>query len=29
MDLITDEANPFYESFTHKTMGGYRIYPGA
>ena len=29
MDLITDEANPFYESFTHKTMAGYRIYPGA
>lgn len=29
MDLITDEANPFYESFTHKPMAGYRIYPGA
>jgi ribosomal protein S18 acetylase RimI-like enzyme len=29
MDLITDEASPFYESFTHKPMAGYRIYPGA
>lgn len=29
MDLITDSAEGFYESFTHKRMTGYRIYPGA
>ncbi|HEX6874773.1 MAG TPA: GNAT family N-acetyltransferase [Nocardioidaceae bacterium] len=29
MDLITDDAEGFYESFEHKTMAGYRIYPGA
>lgn len=29
MDLITDSAEGFYESFEHKTMAGYRIYPGA
>jgi ribosomal protein S18 acetylase RimI-like enzyme len=29
MDLITDNAEGFYESFEHKTMVGYRIYPGA
>jgi ribosomal protein S18 acetylase RimI-like enzyme len=29
MDLITDSAQSFYERFGHKTMSGYRIYPGA
>ena len=29
MDLITDSAEEFYESFEHKPMAGYRIYPGA
>jgi ribosomal protein S18 acetylase RimI-like enzyme len=29
MDLITDSADGFYASFTHKRMSGYRIYPGA
>ena len=29
MDLITDSAEEFYESFEHKQMLGYRIYPGA
>ena len=29
MDLITDDAEGFYENFEHKTMTGYRIYPGA
>ena len=29
MDLITDSAEEFYESFEHKEMKGYRIYPGA
>jgi ribosomal protein S18 acetylase RimI-like enzyme len=29
MDLITDSAQAFYERFEHKTMSGYRIYPGA
>lgn len=29
MDLITDSADEFYESFAHKRMAGYRIYPGA
>jgi ribosomal protein S18 acetylase RimI-like enzyme len=27
MDLITDEADDFYQSLTHKEMSGYRIYP--
>jgi ribosomal protein S18 acetylase RimI-like enzyme len=29
MDLITDEAEGFYETFEHKAMAGFRIYPGA
>jgi ribosomal protein S18 acetylase RimI-like enzyme len=29
MDLITDSAEGFYESFAHKRMSGFRIYPGA
>lgn len=30
MDLITDlEAAGFYETFEHKEMRGYRLYPGA
>lgn len=30
MDLITDpSAAGFYESFAHKRMAGFRIYPGA
>jgi ribosomal protein S18 acetylase RimI-like enzyme len=29
MDLITDDAEGFYETFEHKTMLGFRIYPGA
>jgi ribosomal protein S18 acetylase RimI-like enzyme len=29
MDLITDEAEGFYEAFEHKPMSGFRIYPGA
>lgn len=29
MDLITDDAEGFYETFEHKAMAGYRIYPGA
>jgi ribosomal protein S18 acetylase RimI-like enzyme len=29
MDLITDSAAGFYESFQHKKMHGFRIYPGA
>jgi ribosomal protein S18 acetylase RimI-like enzyme len=29
MDLITDSAPEFYESFEHKKMHGFRIYPGA
>lgn len=29
MDLITDSAPEFYTSFPHKTMTGYRLYPGA
>jgi ribosomal protein S18 acetylase RimI-like enzyme len=29
MDLITDSADGFYESFAHKRMSGFRIYPGA
>lgn len=28
MDLITDSAEEFYESFEHRQMSGYRIYPG-
>jgi ribosomal protein S18 acetylase RimI-like enzyme len=28
MDLITDSAEAFYESFEHTVMAGYRIYPG-
>lgn len=29
MDLITDAAQAFYREFEHKTMAGFRIYPGA
>jgi ribosomal protein S18 acetylase RimI-like enzyme len=29
MDLITDSAQGFYESFTHRRMVGFRLYPGA
>lgn len=29
MDLITDSAEELYESFPHKRMTGFRIYPGA
>jgi ribosomal protein S18 acetylase RimI-like enzyme len=30
MDLVTDvAAERFYETFAHKTMTGFRIYPGA
>ena len=29
MDLITDSAEGFYETFTHRRMHGFRIYPGA
>jgi ribosomal protein S18 acetylase RimI-like enzyme len=29
MDLITDDAHGFYETFEHKAMPGFRIYPGA
>jgi ribosomal protein S18 acetylase RimI-like enzyme len=29
MDLITDDAEGFYETFEHKQMLGFRIYPGA
>lgn len=29
MDLITDSAPEFYETFEHKRMHGFRIYPGA
>jgi ribosomal protein S18 acetylase RimI-like enzyme len=29
MDLITDSADGFYESFAHTRMSGFRIYPGA
>ena len=28
MDLVTDDAEAFYESFPHKTKRGFRIYPG-
>jgi ribosomal protein S18 acetylase RimI-like enzyme len=29
MDLITDSAEAFYESFAHRRMHGFRLYPGA
>jgi ribosomal protein S18 acetylase RimI-like enzyme len=29
MDLVTDSAAPFYETFEHRRMHGFRIYPGA
>ena len=29
MDLITDSAPEFYETFEHRRMHGFRIYPGA
>lgn len=29
LDLITDDAQSFYESFPHRTKAGYRIYPDA
>ncbi|HEX6248256.1 MAG TPA: GNAT family N-acetyltransferase [Nocardioidaceae bacterium] len=29
MDLISDDAQGFYETFEHKQMLGFRIYPGA
>lgn len=29
MDLVTDSAAGLYESFEHKRMSGFRIYPGA
>ena len=29
MDLITDSGREFYESFEHRQMTGYRLYPGA
>ena len=29
MDLISDSAEEFYESFAHRRMAGFRIYPGA
>jgi ribosomal protein S18 acetylase RimI-like enzyme len=29
MDMITDNADGFYERFEHKRMSGFRIYPGA
>ncbi|TIC84519.1 GNAT family N-acetyltransferase [Nocardioides sp. GY 10127] len=29
MDLITDGGERFYETFGHKVMSGYRLYPGA
>lgn len=28
MDLVTDDAEAFYESFPHKMKRGFRIYPG-
>lgn len=27
MDLVTDDAEAFYESFPHRTKSGFRIYP--
>lgn len=29
MDLITDDAEAFYETFEYRRMHGFRIYPGA
>ena len=29
MDLVTDDADAFYESFPHRRLHGYRLYPGA
>ncbi len=29
MDLITDDAERFYEAFAHRRMSGFRLYPGA
>ena len=29
MDLITDDAEAFYETFPHTRMHGFRLYPGA
>ncbi len=29
MDLVTDSADPFYATFEHRPMHGFRIYPGA
>ncbi len=29
MDLITDDAEAFYETFEHRRMHGFRLYPGA
>ncbi len=29
MDLVTDDATAFYETFAHKRLHGYRLYPGA
>jgi ribosomal protein S18 acetylase RimI-like enzyme len=29
MDLITDDAEAFYETFEHRRMNGFRLYPGA
>jgi len=30
MDLITDpDASGFYERFAHRSMVGFRLYPGA
>ena len=29
MDLVTDAAPELYRGFAHKTMHGFRIYPGA
>jgi hypothetical protein len=29
LDLITDDAEAFYETFPHQRMHGFRLYPGA
>lgn len=29
MDLITDDAEAFYETFEYRRMHGFRVYPGA
>lgn len=29
LDLLTDDADRFYEHFSHRTKRGYRIYPGS